>query len=79
MVSSVVQKVFLLTLKCIQVDSVMLVTTGLHDQVGYTACAKMGKWDGKSVCVLLLVTGKPGVIKVTRRRGRQEEIISHIM
>lgn len=57
----------------------MLVTTGLHDQVGYTACAKMGKWDGKSVCVCVARGhGKPGVIKVTRRRER-EEIISHIM
>lgn len=56
----------------------MLVTTGLHDQVGYTACAKMGKWDGKSVCVCVARGhGKPGVIKVTRRRER--EIISHIM
>lgn len=56
----------------------MLVTTGLRDQVDYTACAKMGKWNRKSVCVCFVCgRGKPGVIKVTRRR-EWEEIISHV-
>ena len=57
----------------------MLVTTGLYDRVDHTACAKTGKWGGRSVCVSFVHgPGRPGVIKVTRRRER-EEIVSHIM